>query len=363
MRWRIAWAVEVIVLVGCGLGCGDDHSIQAYQAAKDDPNTAAPASDALPSAVSGASGQMKWTLPEGWKELPPENMEYARVAVSAGSPQTVLTVVPLGGVAGGLLPNVQRWEGQLKLPASTEADLPQLLSHVETAGGAADIVDLSQPPASAGTEGPKRIVAAIIAHEDRTWFIKLMGPASGVAEQKSNFDSFVRSIEFATAAPASPMSASRTPVAPPADAGSTALKSYQAPPDWQVAPTNTPFRVMTFHVASGSSQGEVVISKLPAEGTGSLLANVNRWRGQAGLAPVQDEKSITSEPARVGTRDGMLFDFAGPTADGPSKRMLVAMIRVGSENWFFKMTGPADLVAGQRNAFVAFLGSVQFSGE
>ena len=41
-----------------------------------------------------------------------------------------------------------------------------------------------------------RLLAVIIPHGDRTWFFKLMGPASQIDEQKGTFDQFVRSVRF-----------------------------------------------------------------------------------------------------------------------------------------------------------------------
>ena len=55
---------------------------------------------------------------------------------------------------------------------------------------------------------------------------------------------------------------------------------------------------------------------------------------------------------------------AGAPADGePKDRTLAAIVPVGDQGWFFKLTGPKDAVAAQNEAFHAFLKSVHFSAQ
>ena len=56
------------------------------------------------------------------------------------------------------------------------------------------------------------------------------------------------------------------------------------------------------------------------------------------------------------------MDLTGPAQSGISQRMLGVGLPHGGATWFFKMTGPADLVGKQKAAFEAFVKSVKFDG-
>lgn len=100
---------------------------------------------------------------------------------------------------------------------------------------------------------------------------------------------------------------------------------------------------------------------------GSVLANVNRWRGQLGLPPFAQESELSQvvSPLKVGGADGAMVDLmGGPAAEGkPQQRMLVAMVPGAGTVWFFKAMGPAEKVAEVKPAFDAFVKSVHFDGE
>src|SRR6266853_1053843 len=70
-----------------------------------------------PHVAASAPSQLKWKLPDGWKEGAPGEFRVAsfRVKNSDGKEADV-SVVPLTGVAGGDLSNVNRWRGQIGLP-------------------------------------------------------------------------------------------------------------------------------------------------------------------------------------------------------------------------------------------------------
>jgi hypothetical protein len=82
---------------------------------------------------------------------------------------------------------------------------------------------------------------------------------------------------------------------------------------------------------------------------------VNRWRNQVGLPPLKDGDAQPSQPIKVGGIDGSMFDFVGT-----DKRMVVVWVPSGTDWWFFKLTGPGDVVAKQQENFETFLKSVKF---
>jgi hypothetical protein len=93
------------------------------------------------------------------------------------------------------------------------------------------------------------------------------------------------------------------------------------------------------------------------------LANVNRWRGQVGLAPVSEEElPKLAEAVEVAGQPAQLYDQVGDNpGSGDKSRILAAIQRRDGTPWFFKMTGDAQLVAEQKPVFAEFLKSVSFT--
>lgn len=130
---------------------------------------------------------------------------------------------------------------------------------------------------------------------------------------------------------------------------------YSLPAGWQEKPASQ-FRVASFEVAVDGKKADV--SVIPLGGSpGGDLANVNRWRNQLSLPPV-DESAMkqSAEAAEIAGTKGELYDLEG--ANG-TERILGAMLHKEGTVWFFKMFGDSELVKGQKANFVAFLKSVE----
>ena len=140
--------------------------------------------------------------------------------------------------------------------------------------------------------------------------------------------------------------------------------TWTLPAGWQQDPQARPMRVATVVVDANGKRGELIVTRFRTGGFGSVVDNLNRWRQQVGLPPVKDEKEVTPEKATVGGSEAKVYDFTGPAgADGnPPKRNRVVMVDTpAGDAWFFRFSGPADLVEAQRGAFDALLQSVKFN--
>lgn len=127
-------------------------------------------------------GSLKWILPKGWTELPGGGMRFATFKTPFEG-KLEATVVVLPGPAGGELANVNRWRGQIGLPALDEAALVKARSVIKTKAGAMNVYDFT----SEG-QAKSRMVAGYIATPDgNTWFLKLTGDAAPVAKAKPEF--------------------------------------------------------------------------------------------------------------------------------------------------------------------------------
>jgi hypothetical protein len=106
----------------------------------------------------------------------------------------------------------------------------------------------------------------------------------------------------------------------------------------------------------GQLDASVVVLPGPA---GGELANVNRWRGQIGLPPL-DEQGLAAARKVTRTKAGPLkvYDFSSEGA--PRNRVVAGLIEAEGNTWFVKMSGEADAVGRARTDFMQLLGSLRF---
>ena len=106
----------------------------------------------------------------------------------------------------------------------------------------------------------------------------------------------------------------------------------------------------------GKIDASVVVLPGPA---GGELANVNRWRGQIGLPPL-DEAGLAKARKVLKTKAGPLkvYDFTSDAT--PRSRLVAGLTEATGDTWFVKMTGDADAVGAARHDFMQLLGSLRF---
>ena len=151
------------------------------------------------------------------------------------------------------------------------------------------------------------------------------------------------------------------PPAPDADAPAPGTDSirWAAPDHWATKPLGA-MRRGSFTARNEHGKADCSIIALAAA-QNPLLENINRWRGQIGLAPITDAQL----PAVSATLDsaGLTFttvDLVGASPAGAATtRILGAVLYRGEEAWFFKLTGPDATVAAEKPAFLAFLRTVR----
>ena len=134
------------------------------------------------------------------------------------------------------------------------------------------------------------------------------------------------------------------------------LITWTLPGGWRKAPFNSRLLYAAF---APDDALKVTVSYLFPNGPGArdLLMNVNRWRGQLGLEPVMAAEvgGLVKSVAQPGSTV-QLVDMAGTSG----QRMRAMIVPREDRIWFFKMTGPAEAVDGQKKAFDSFVKSVNF---
>ncbi len=148
-------------------------------------------------------------------------------------------------------------------------------------------------------------------------------------------------------------------IAAPDNSGQPSLQ-YTLPAGWEKKDL-TQMRVASFSAKQDGKQADV--SVIPLAGMASNdPANVNRWRGQVGLAAASEaELAKLAEKVTVGEAPAELYDLAGTApGSGDAERIIGVIFHRDDTAWYFKMTGDAALVEAQKPTFIAFLKSVAF---
>ena len=378
--------IALLLAAGLFTGCKDKDAVKVYRVSKGEPESPAPQASepasggmgalppmGAPGAPSAQPSQVAGTAPANCEVQPLTSMRQASFLVKGDNGAAAdISLVALAGTAGGVLDNVNRWLSQLGQPAITAEQLAKTAQHVSSALGDVTVVDLAGLPEGADAAKDGRIVAGIASGEGRTYFFKMRGNAALAESQKEGFMRWigtVRAVE--SAAGAEPAVSTDRPAVP---AGHPAITGASAAPDAMSAPAAGPeklkwevpgswkpaapkaMRYASFAVAGQNGESaDISVSVIGGDGGGDL-GNVNRWRSQIGLGEL-DASGLKSLIIPVAGKDGEIL-----TVDmvGPKGRILAGWTRIEGKSWFFKLIAPDQLAAGEKAAFVKFLGSVQF---
>jgi len=133
--------------------------------------------------------------------------------------------------------------------------------------------------------------------------------------------------------------------------------AYTVPEGWEEFPPQS-VRKANFRVSDASGSAELAVTVFPGD-VGGTLANVNRWRGQIGLDPL-DAAGLDSvtRPITISNHSGLLADL-----QGPEQSILGGILSFHGSTWFFKLQGATGTVAAQAEAMEAFLSSVQIEDD
>lgn len=345
------WACAALVCAGALLSGCDRDEITAYRA----PKSVTHSAKAKPAAVA-APAKVAFDVPPTWRRSDAKNtMRYATFFAGSESEPLEVTVIVLPGDSGGLLPNVNRWRGQINLPPIS--DFLKAEGTTALVGETAQGVLLDMTGTSAEGAPQRMIAAAFKLEASQTWFVKTTGKPELLDPVKKEIAKFAMSFRKAE-----PDAGNEIPQSPaPKPAASTSL-SWDAPPNWHANPNPSKMLIAEFMCDATPGAARVTVSTLAGDG-GGLLANINRWRGQVGLAPVTAPEQQQALPLNIGATSqnpgvlGALFDFVAPApaADGTTPRMVIAMIADERRSYFVKLTGSAPAVEKEKPAFERFI--------
>lgn len=216
--------------------------------------------------ADGPSGDPQWTLPSGWTQKPGTAMRFATLEVEANGETLECSVSQLPRAdqpwEDYLLANINRWRGQLRLPAITSADLPKQSS----------IVKLTDSDTEAT-------------------LINIVGESAGGGMPAAPFASGRSRAPFAENAPPQPSAVSAPKI------------SHKAPSSWTAGELEISRggivvqREAAFEIKDGDKRAEVTVTKLPA-GRGAAspqcesLARTDRSRRYLGRTIRQRKETV-----------------------------------------------------------------------
>ena len=263
---------------------------------------------ALLRSLQFSDGKPQWKLPDGWRAGSGSIYRFATLEIDSAGQKLQLTVIPEdnpgANEAAGLLSSVNRWRGQMGLPKIGEGQLSQESEQLPFAGGAATLVDLTGHLASSGS---RAAVALPVPDESSASSLNSQTPAGWKAGE---------------------LTVSR---------GRITLRHEAA-----------------FEIADGDRRVEVTVDRLP--GQMPLLPNINRWRGQIKLAPV-DEKELAQQLRKLEVGD-LAADYI--ELIGPTQSILGVVLVRGAEAWYVKSIGDPALTQREKQNFESFVKSFKF---
>src|ERR1043165_3704139 len=135
----------------------------------------------------------------------------------------------------------------------------------------------------------------------------------------------------------------------------TAAVTWKAPQGWEPPPGAQPMRLATFR--PGEGMPEVTLSAFPGD-VGGLLANINRWRGQLGLAPIDEAQLARS--TQTATIEGVSVTTVDLTGANGHEMLGAVIVPGDGKTWFLKAAGDPGPIAKLRPAFEQFARSFRF---
>ncbi len=190
------------LLISFSVGC-DRDGVKVYHATPEEISTppvastipeAAPimAPEAIPAIapVETSAGKPTWEIPTDWQTIDPGPMLFAKFQISSDTAKANVNISQLNRDGGGLAANVKRWRTQIGLNPLDETELSKSVTPL----GTANVVDFTGTDNATGK--PIRLVAAVVPQNGQTWFYKLMGDETIVAQQKDAFLKFVQTTKY-----------------------------------------------------------------------------------------------------------------------------------------------------------------------
>ena len=178
--------VALLALTACDQAAVKSYTIPKEQSVVTSEPTGPDPMRPLPGMAeqAAAAGNLQYTVPAGWRELPVSGIRKATLQVEDAE----LSVLVFPGDVGGELANINRWREQIGLSPIEASELPAISIERTISQLPARYVNLI------GAE--KSIKGAILPVNGRTWFFKLLGPTDSVQANEAGLFEFLDSVQL-----------------------------------------------------------------------------------------------------------------------------------------------------------------------
>lgn len=378
-RGTLASLLAGMLVIGC-----EETEIRVYEAPKDpptpetvrtaaqgdihDPQGAAPL-EQRDAPRGDAPGGLSWQPPEDWVASSRDvSMRLATYYVGGTDAEAgeglEVAVSAFPGDVGGRLANVNRWREQLGLEGITAAELDAYLQPFgEEDGVHGWTLRLDGPEPTAGRGG---MLAAIIRspRHERTWFVRAFAETAQLDAHEGEVRAFAESFHEAGHGHEQPPPYGHAHAdvqghdhhhhGASADGYRNAELILDQPVDWRGLERSSSIVYASYEAGPTERGASVAVTPLAGDG-GGLFANINLWRQQLGLPGVEDRDEQPIEDIDVDGRPGKLVNVAGESVS-----LVAAVVPDGDRTWFFRISGPPDIVDHQRENFERFVRTARF---
>ena len=316
---------------------------------------------------------LSWSAPSSWQDRGPSSMRRVTFQVAPG---TECYLVTLPGQAGGVSANVNRWRKQMGLGPLSPGEIAQLPKQ-QALGVTGVLIEAEGTFTGMGGEAQQGqgLMGLILSYRNQTVFVKMTGPLAEVQAAKPGFLTFCRSLrdgsqgETPQRGPAPERPPAQRPAPPrqsPHSAGPSGPQAggglkWSAPEGWSPAPSPSSMRVVTFSIGV---PGECYVTALRGA-AGGETANLQRWRKQLGLEPL-DAAGLEALPkVEVLGQSVRLLEgigaYAGMGGGGAKEGtyLIGCAVPAAGQTYFVKLIAPGAGEPVQREAFLAFVKSLK----
>tara|TARA_B110000438_G_C15684379_1_gene593850 strand:- start:121 stop:681 length:561 start_codon:yes stop_codon:yes gene_type:complete len=161
--------------------CDDNQHIRHYRIEKD-------STPKISNKQTSITSDINWTSPSNWISSKGSSMRIGSFMVPYSNGEGDLSVIKLGGTAGGLAPNINRWRGQLNLEPHTEEDIQKYIQMGESPMGSFQWLTILN-----SKNDKTAFIVSIFQTRTHTIFVKLSASQSGISELEKEFLNFCKS--------------------------------------------------------------------------------------------------------------------------------------------------------------------------
>ena len=175
-----------LLLLFIWASCDDNRHIRHYQIKKGKTPKKSIQQTSVPFTIN-------WTPPSNWISSKGSSMRIGSFDVPYSNGKGDLSVIKLGGIAGGLAANINRWRGQLNLDSHSQDEIQKYIQNGKSQLGQFQWFTIINPE-----NKETAFLASIFQTETHTIFVKLSATTDGISQLESQFLDFCKSFKIDT---------------------------------------------------------------------------------------------------------------------------------------------------------------------